>query len=62
MQDLIIKFCRQQEEIVQNYDTKFFEIQDKAKSKAENTNGFFYRQPQHASCHGLTGECKLSMR
>jgi len=54
MQDLITKLCRQQEEIVQNYETKIVAIQDKAKSKAENTNGLFYRQPQHPSYHGLT--------
>jgi hypothetical protein len=51
---LITKLCRQQGEIVHNYDTKFFAIQDKAKSKAENTNGLFYRQTQQSSCHGLT--------
>jgi len=54
MQDLIIKLRRQQGEIVHNYDTKFFAIQDKAKSKAENKNGLFYRQPQQSNCHGLT--------
>lgn len=56
MQDLIIKIRRQEGEIIQNYDTFFFSfaIQDKAKSKAENANGLFYRQAQHSSCHGLT--------